>query len=95
MAEVRYEGRCCECCLLMIVNGDESGCRDYYGHTHRPASLSEETERELSAAYPQFDQSEWEWNAFVVGDSQGTHSLNYCELCDSELTYTYTFYVIR
>lgn len=24
----------CECCALMVRNGDESGCRDYYGHTH-------------------------------------------------------------
>ncbi|MGN6129277.1 MAG: hypothetical protein ACTHOK_02960 [Nocardioidaceae bacterium] len=24
----------CECCALVIANGDDSGCRDYYGHTH-------------------------------------------------------------
>ena len=24
----------CECCALMVNNGDESGCRDYYEHTH-------------------------------------------------------------
>jgi hypothetical protein len=24
----------CECCALLIANGDETGCRDYYGHTH-------------------------------------------------------------
>ena len=24
----------CECCALWIGNGDESGCRDYYKHTH-------------------------------------------------------------
>ena len=23
----------CECCALVIANGDRS-CRDYYGHTH-------------------------------------------------------------
>jgi hypothetical protein len=22
----------CDCCLFVAVNGDESGCRDYYGH---------------------------------------------------------------
>lgn len=34
MATVVAEGNCCECCALMITNGDESGCRDFYGHTH-------------------------------------------------------------
>ena len=24
----------CECCALVIANGDSSACRDYYGHTH-------------------------------------------------------------
>ena len=24
----------CECCTLMVNNGDESGCRDFHGHTH-------------------------------------------------------------
>ena len=24
----------CECCAMMVANGDESSCRDYYGHTH-------------------------------------------------------------
>ena len=24
----------CECCALMVNNGDDSSCRDYYGHTH-------------------------------------------------------------
>ena len=24
----------CECCALVINNGDESSCRDYHGHTH-------------------------------------------------------------
>ena len=41
----------CECCALLIVNGDESGCRDYYGHTHQSANvpartvLSDETDQ--------------------------------------------------
>ena len=24
----------CECCTLMVNNGDESSCRDFHGHTH-------------------------------------------------------------
>ncbi|MEH1588030.1 hypothetical protein [Cutibacterium avidum] len=24
----------CSCCALKLTNDDESGCRDYYGHTH-------------------------------------------------------------
>lgn len=24
----------CDCCALMLANGDESGCRDYHGHEH-------------------------------------------------------------
>ena len=24
----------CECCALIVNNGDDSGCRDYYEHTH-------------------------------------------------------------
>ena len=24
----------CECCALVIANGDNPSCRDYYGHTH-------------------------------------------------------------
>lgn len=29
----------CDCCALVVANGDESGCRDYYGHTHAPAEV--------------------------------------------------------
>ena len=24
----------CECCALLITNGDDSGCRDFHNHTH-------------------------------------------------------------
>ena len=24
----------CECCALMVNNGDDSSCRDFHGHTH-------------------------------------------------------------
>ena len=30
----------CECCALIINNGDDSSCRDYYGHTHPSCDLS-------------------------------------------------------
>lgn len=41
----------CECCALLIANGDDSACRDYYGHTHQSANvpahtvLSDETDQ--------------------------------------------------
>lgn len=30
----------CDCCLLMIANGDASACRDYYGHDHPSCQLA-------------------------------------------------------
>ena len=24
----------CECCVVAVENGDDSGCRDHYGHGH-------------------------------------------------------------
>ena len=24
----------CDCCALLVENGDDSSCRDYYNHTH-------------------------------------------------------------
>ena len=39
MAEIVREGVMCECCALMVANDDESGCRDYYGHTHQKCTL--------------------------------------------------------
>lgn len=29
----------CDCCLLMIANADDSGCRDYFGHDHPTCDL--------------------------------------------------------
>jgi len=34
MAKIIKEGTCCACCASMIANNDESGCRDFHGHTH-------------------------------------------------------------
>lgn len=33
----------CECCALLIANGDESGCHDYYGHDHQSADVPAHT----------------------------------------------------
>ena len=30
----------CECCALMVNNGDESSCRDFHGHTHATCDKS-------------------------------------------------------
>lgn len=31
----------CDCCLIMAANGDETGCRDYYNHTHKSINDTE------------------------------------------------------
>lgn len=30
----------CTCCALWIANADDSGCRDYYGHTHKRCAVT-------------------------------------------------------
>lgn len=30
----------CSCCALWIANNDESGCRDWFGHTHKRCDIS-------------------------------------------------------
>ena len=32
-------GLVCECCMLVIANGDDSSCRDYHGHEHEECEL--------------------------------------------------------
>ena len=39
----------CECCALILNTGDDSSCRDYYGHTHPSC--------DLSVAYADMDSS--------------------------------------
>lgn len=99
MAEIRFEGECCECCALVIANGDDSGCRDYYGHTHPSPALSAETVRWLNEDFPEFAESEIPWGAWLVlGDTgEGQREIVGCELCGQHDGYTfgYTFYVIR
>ncbi len=34
------EHQVCECCALMLANGDESGCRFFYGHSHPACVLA-------------------------------------------------------
>ena len=29
----------CICCTLLVVNADESGCRDFHGHDHPSCGL--------------------------------------------------------
>lgn len=29
-----HELTLCECCMMALVNGDTSGCRDYWNHDH-------------------------------------------------------------
>ena len=97
MAKIRYEGQCCECCALMIANSDDSGCRDFYGHDHKPASLSERAVRLLDEENPEFADSPIPWDGWLVAGSDGEPVDGFCELCDgfSGYQYVYTFYVIR
>lgn len=39
MAAISEELSLCDCCALVVANADESGCRDYYGHTHQTAEV--------------------------------------------------------
>lgn len=39
IAIVWEERNVCDCCALMIANGDDSSCRDYYGHDHPTCNL--------------------------------------------------------
>lgn len=39
MATITDTHQVCECCALMIASGDESSCRDYWGHAHRSCEL--------------------------------------------------------
>lgn len=32
-------GFACECCALLVSNGDDTQCRDYYGHSHPEADF--------------------------------------------------------
>lgn len=34
------QGALCECCASVIANGDESGCRDFHGHTHPSGAVT-------------------------------------------------------
>ena len=105
MAEVRWEGECCECCALVIANGDDSGCRDYYGHTHSGPRLTERALRALRELYPEFADSEIPWEAWLViadevdeetGESEGISDMYGCDLCERDGYMTgHRFVVIR
>lgn len=56
----------CECCALQIANGDESGCRDYYGHTHPSANVPVGTVLTDDGA----DQPSFMWACEACGDRQ-------------------------
>ena len=42
----------CDCCALLLVNGDDSSCRDYYEHDHPQGDLS-------GIVSADFDQTDW------------------------------------
>lgn len=76
----------CDCCALMVANGDESGCRDFYGHTHQATELpigtvmagdSLETARGFTCDGCQEDQGPLanEWPAVVL--VQAPEHVNY------------------
>lgn len=87
MAQVIWEGHACECCTLMIANGDDSGCRDYYGHTHRTASLNERAVRQLTEVYgePAFPWDAWTVVSGPEGlDDDGTDMVMGCDFCEQD-----------
>jgi len=57
--------------MLMIANGDDSGCRDFYGHTH-PGPMPERIAE--GYAVPNFSSSD-------LNDDYGHIGMGPCELC--------------
>lgn len=87
MAEIRYETSACECCTLLIANGDDSGCRDYWNHTHKPATLPARVVRQLDEDHPELAGNDWSAWLIVVGadepagDESWIEEIAACELC--------------
>lgn len=94
--KVLYEGRCCDCCALKIANDDDSACRDYWEHTHRPPRLDERVTRQLNEMTGRTDTAE-EWMAWaVVGSEQPVDAVG-CDLCGGVDGYhlAHPFYIVR
>lgn len=78
---VLWEGSACACCALVIANGDDSGCRDYYGHTHESAHLPARVVRQLNEAHPELVTEGISWDGWLVVTGDEDHD-GFCDLCD-------------
>lgn len=85
---VRHEDNVCTCCALVIANGDESGCRDFHGHTHRAPALDRRLSLRLDEEYPGARPAGVDWSSFMVltgQDDEGSageeDTLGACPLC--------------
>ena len=41
MDTVHVAAQVCDCCMLWLVNADESSCREFYGHAHPRVNLAD------------------------------------------------------
>ena len=73
MAKVLISGTACTCCALVIANADESGCRDFHGHTHAQTTVPERMQRQAAEIYADTygrpAPAEIPWGAWLVLDT--------------------------
>jgi len=81
-----FEGHACQCCAGVIANGDESGCRHYYGHTHRSAQLGARETRQLNEIH-NVDRTADEWTLGAVVTDDETMTYVNCDFCDQDMGY--------
>ena len=62
----------CVCCAFMLVNGDESSCRDYYGHDH--VSVTRHSERLTVVGDAVECARPWSWTCYGCGEDQGAYA---------------------
>lgn len=59
----------CECCALLLANGDDSSCRDYYGHDHKSGFFPADT-----VLTDETDQPSRAWVCGTCCTRQGAYS---------------------
>lgn len=96
VARVILEGKCCICCAVVIVNGDDSGCRDYWGHTHPAPTISGDLERQANEIWGEVSEIPWAAWLVISGD-EPEEIVGPCELCREGDGYMvgHTFSLVR
>lgn len=69
MYEIHDTIQVCDCCLILVANGDESGCRDYYSHTHKPFDVSG-----MWAVSDTQGPEGYEWDCAGCGETQNPYT---------------------